>query len=356
MPASNGIIHVTDKVLTPTSTLKNIPTTAGCTGSHDTLVAAVVQATLSTLKARDRSRCSLQPTAFADANIDLGWTPGRRVHSRKFSCPRRSGCPRSRPVGLRDRSNRQRFRWRYIGDEAKAEWSHHHPNRRIRNGVIGVINTVLAAQRPQRFACTASARGTTPPSWPPCASRTGGNLAGRRSVHGVRSTDQARTQTSISATTMTLEERTHLPTSSSTTWCSTGLLGRQLHGQRRLNGQLRPACRHQQQEQRRRGDRHRCDGQQRRYPRHRWPAGHQRHAKQHRDRRCTNVHTSLLAVRCKPSWPKRLAAGPFTVFAPTDDAFGSRYHDLAALLTPKASRPSGTSCSPRVPTELSMGR
>ena len=73
VPASNGIIHVIDKVLTPTSTPKNIPTTAGCTGSHDTLVAAVVQANLLSTLEGEGPFTVFAPTdqAFADANIDL---------------------------------------------------------------------------------------------------------------------------------------------------------------------------------------------------------------------------------------------------------------------------------------------
>ena len=42
--ASNGIIHVIDKVLTPTKTPTDIPRTAQCTGVHNTLVDAVLQA------------------------------------------------------------------------------------------------------------------------------------------------------------------------------------------------------------------------------------------------------------------------------------------------------------------------
>ena len=73
VPASNGIIHVIDKVLTPTSTPKNIPTTAGCTGSHDTLVAAVVQANLLSTLQGEGPFTVFAPTdqAFANANIDL---------------------------------------------------------------------------------------------------------------------------------------------------------------------------------------------------------------------------------------------------------------------------------------------
>ena len=44
--SSNGLIHVIDKVLMPTDTPKDIPRTAQCTGEHNSLVAAVVQAEL----------------------------------------------------------------------------------------------------------------------------------------------------------------------------------------------------------------------------------------------------------------------------------------------------------------------
>ena len=44
--ASNGIIHVIDKVLTPVDNTNDIPRTAQCTGAHDSLVAAVIQADL----------------------------------------------------------------------------------------------------------------------------------------------------------------------------------------------------------------------------------------------------------------------------------------------------------------------
>ena len=62
VPASNGLIHVIDKVLMPTDT-RDIPSTAGCTGVHDSLVAAVVQADLlTTLQGEGLSRSSLRPT------------------------------------------------------------------------------------------------------------------------------------------------------------------------------------------------------------------------------------------------------------------------------------------------------
>ena len=43
---SNGIIHVIDKVLMPMDHPNDIPRTAQCTGVHDSLVAAVIQAEL----------------------------------------------------------------------------------------------------------------------------------------------------------------------------------------------------------------------------------------------------------------------------------------------------------------------
>jgi len=43
---SNGLIHVIDKVLSPSETPNDIPRTAHCTGIHDSLVAGVIQAEL----------------------------------------------------------------------------------------------------------------------------------------------------------------------------------------------------------------------------------------------------------------------------------------------------------------------
>ena len=72
-PASNGLIHVIDKVLMPTDTPRDIPATAGCTGVHDSLVAAVVQADLLTTLQGEGPFTLFAPTdqAFADAGIDL---------------------------------------------------------------------------------------------------------------------------------------------------------------------------------------------------------------------------------------------------------------------------------------------
>ena len=73
VPTSNGLIHVIDKVLMPTDTPRDIPTTAGCTGVHNTLVAAVVQADLLTTLQGDGPFTLFAPTdqAFTDAGIDL---------------------------------------------------------------------------------------------------------------------------------------------------------------------------------------------------------------------------------------------------------------------------------------------
>ena len=70
---SNGIIHVIDKVLTPTATPNDIPRTAQCTTVHDSLVAAVVQAELLETLQGDGPFTVFAPTdqAFADAGIDL---------------------------------------------------------------------------------------------------------------------------------------------------------------------------------------------------------------------------------------------------------------------------------------------
>ena len=70
---SNGVIHVIDKVLTPTDAPNDIPRTAQCTGSHNSLVSAVVQAELLEILQGDGPFTVFAPTdqAFADAGIDL---------------------------------------------------------------------------------------------------------------------------------------------------------------------------------------------------------------------------------------------------------------------------------------------
>ena len=73
VPASNGVIHVIDKVLMPTDTPNDIPRTAQCTGSHNSLVAAVIQANLLETLQGDGPFTVFAPTdqAFTDAGIDL---------------------------------------------------------------------------------------------------------------------------------------------------------------------------------------------------------------------------------------------------------------------------------------------
>ena len=70
---SNGIIHVIDKVLTPSESPNDIPRTAQCTGIHNSLVSAVVQAELLTTLQGTGPFTLFAPTdqAFADAGIDL---------------------------------------------------------------------------------------------------------------------------------------------------------------------------------------------------------------------------------------------------------------------------------------------
>ena len=70
---SNGVIHVIDKVLTPTDTPNNIPRTAQCTGVHNSLVSSVVQAELLETLQGDGPFTVFAPTdqAFIDAGIDL---------------------------------------------------------------------------------------------------------------------------------------------------------------------------------------------------------------------------------------------------------------------------------------------
>ena len=70
---SNGVIHVIDKVLMPTATPTDIPRTAQCTGVHNTLVDAVIQADLLTTLQGDGPFTLFAPTdqAFIDAGINL---------------------------------------------------------------------------------------------------------------------------------------------------------------------------------------------------------------------------------------------------------------------------------------------
>ena len=71
--ASNGIIHVIDKVLMPPADLVDIPTVAQGTGIHDSLVAAVIQANLLATLQGEGPFTVFAPTddAFTAAGIDL---------------------------------------------------------------------------------------------------------------------------------------------------------------------------------------------------------------------------------------------------------------------------------------------
>ncbi|MFL2951357.1 MAG: fasciclin domain-containing protein [Candidatus Thalassarchaeaceae archaeon] len=73
VPASNGVIHVIDKVLMPPVDPSDIPTTAASTGIHASLVAALTQANLVTALQADGPFTVFAPTddAFAAAGIDL---------------------------------------------------------------------------------------------------------------------------------------------------------------------------------------------------------------------------------------------------------------------------------------------
>ena len=74
--ASNGVVHVIDKVLMPPAdpvVLSDIPTIAQSTGVHDSLVAALTKANLVATLQGDGPFTVFAPTdtAFADAGIDL---------------------------------------------------------------------------------------------------------------------------------------------------------------------------------------------------------------------------------------------------------------------------------------------
>ena len=71
--ASNGVIHVIDKVLMPPADLVDIAAVAMSTGVHDSLVAALVKADLVSTVQGDGPFTVFAPTdqAFTDAGIDL---------------------------------------------------------------------------------------------------------------------------------------------------------------------------------------------------------------------------------------------------------------------------------------------
>ncbi|MBB70729.1 MAG: hypothetical protein CMB28_06455, partial [Euryarchaeota archaeon] len=71
--ASNGVIHVIDKVLMPPADLVDITAVAMSTGVHETLVAALAKANLVSALQADGPFTVFAPTdqAFTDAGIDL---------------------------------------------------------------------------------------------------------------------------------------------------------------------------------------------------------------------------------------------------------------------------------------------
>ena len=71
--ATNGVIHVIDKVLIPPADLVDIAAVATSTGSHDSLVAALAKADLVTTVQGEGPFTVFAPTdqAFTDAGIDL---------------------------------------------------------------------------------------------------------------------------------------------------------------------------------------------------------------------------------------------------------------------------------------------
>ena len=113
VPTSNGIIHVIDKVLMPTDTPNDIPRTAQCTGSHNSLVAAVIQANLLETLQGDGPFTVFAPTdqAFTDAGIDLAAldTDGVATLSEILLSHVVSSVPAS-DVSFEDRRNGQRPR------------------------------------------------------------------------------------------------------------------------------------------------------------------------------------------------------------------------------------------------------
>ena len=73
VPASNGVIHIIDTVLTPPADLVDIPAVATSTGVHTALVAALAQANLVATLQGTGPFTIFAPTdaAFTDAGIDL---------------------------------------------------------------------------------------------------------------------------------------------------------------------------------------------------------------------------------------------------------------------------------------------
>ena len=73
VPASNGVIHVIDKILMPPADLVDIAAVASSTGVHKSLVAALTKADLVSTLQGDGPFTVFAPTdsAFTAAGIDL---------------------------------------------------------------------------------------------------------------------------------------------------------------------------------------------------------------------------------------------------------------------------------------------
>ena len=80
---SNGVIHVIDKVLTPSDLPNDVPRTAACTGQHHSLVSAVVQAGLLETLQGDGPFTVFAPTDQAFAMQALTWLSLTRQRGRK---------------------------------------------------------------------------------------------------------------------------------------------------------------------------------------------------------------------------------------------------------------------------------
>ena len=64
-----------------------------------------------------------------------------------------------------------------------------------------------------------------------------------------------------------------------------------------------------------------------------------------RTAQCTGIHDSLVAAVIQASCLKHSRRGPFTIFAPTDQAFADAGIDLASLDTPEGKAICPTFCS-----------
>ena len=353
VPASNGIIHVIDKVLTPTSTPKNIPTTAGCTGSHDTLVAAVVQANLLSTLEGEGPFTVFAPTdqAFADANIDLAGldTPdGVSLLSEILLAHVVPGVVLA--ADLSDCATVQTandFTMAFsIGDEAKVNGATiTQTDAMASNGVIHVIDTVLSSPT------------VTPNDLPRTAQCTGNHaslvaalvqaelvetLQGDGPFTVFAPTDQAFADANIDLSNYDTPEgkdaladllRYHvvpgtvLAADVENCMTVTAVNGQPLSFSVSDTVMVNNAVVTATDAMASNGVIHVIDTVL-------TPTDTPNNIAATAG--CTNVHTSLLAALVQAELAETLGGeGPFTVFAPTDDAFAAANIDLAALDTPE---------------------